>query len=190
MGVVGGGQFQGADGLISVKDLPEKIEEYFQKCKPKYLLDGNGKELLDGDKPVFTMNAPSINGLCRFLGYSSVSYMNNVMRHPDSPRAQILQKAITRIAEWHESRLADKNAQGSIFWLKQAQKEIFGDSPQTHVIASAGLTLSDKELENFKNNISAILGTDNIVNVLMQDESDEVEREESEAEQGDASDEE
>lgn len=120
-------------------ELRKKVEEYFELCKPRYLIDIDGKVLLDGDKAVFTFNAPSLNGLCRYLGFMGVNYMNKTLKH-DTFRSEVLIEAKCRIAEWHESRLADKNSYGSQFWLKCAQPEIFGDKPQTHIVTKGSLT--------------------------------------------------
>jgi hypothetical protein len=155
-----GGSKRGANGKHKIEDLPALIESYFESCKPKAVLDENGDRIWETkDKVRYTMNIPTVNGLCRFLGYRSVSYMNTVMRHPNSPRAKILQDAWNRIAEFHESRLADADNRGSMFWLQHAQKELWGNEVNvtgTVVTGSVKLTASEEEL--FRKNLKLFMG--------------------------------
>jgi hypothetical protein len=168
-----GGSKRGANGLIKIEELPDRIEEYFESCKPRAILDENGEKIWETkDKVRYTMNIPTINGLCRFLGYKSVSYMNTVMRHPNSPRAKILQDAWNRIAEFHESRLADGDNKGSMFWLQHAQKEIWGNEVSvTGTVVTGSVNLSASEEELFKKNLKLFMG--NIANEQLDDEDDE-----------------
>jgi len=120
-------------GKYTIDELREKVEEYFEKCKPRVVTDENGNPIYENPHRVaWTNNCPTINGLCRFLGYFGPVYMNRLLKH-NSPRAAIMRDAILRIAEWHESRLGDRNNAGSIFWLSHAQRDVWGDDREVRV---------------------------------------------------------
>jgi hypothetical protein len=154
----------------SLDELQAKIDEYFEMCKPKYVYDEKGQLIpLGKDQYMFTMNTPSINGLCRYLGYRVVgnySYIRDLLsasragRKTDKRRIEIFQMAIQRIAEWHESRLVDRNNNGSIFWLKHAQSEIWGEDKVqitgNLATVNASVSLTPEEEVRFKEHISAI----------------------------------
>ena len=52
--------------------LEEAIQEYFNKCKPEYVLDEEGKVMLSAKgTPVVKYNPPTVTGLALALGFNS-----------------------------------------------------------------------------------------------------------------------
>jgi len=106
--------------IKSAEEMQEKINEYFDLCKPEYLKDENNKIVVKGGKPiVLSSNKPHIAGLAYHLGYKS---RQSIYDNADKPEFEYI---IARAKLWIECELLtnsmDENIPQAvaIFLLKQ-----------------------------------------------------------------------
>ena len=105
----------------SKEDLNKKIDEYFSQCKPEYLLDDDGIQVLtDKGVPIrININAPSLSGLALYLGFASRQsiYDNEKLEE----FSYIYKKARTKVEEWIYQHSLDGSVPPAvgIFILKQ-----------------------------------------------------------------------
>lgn len=94
--------------------LEQKIEEYFESCKPvEYLLDPTS---LISPKAWTPGDTITISGLALYLGFESRQSFYDYEKHEEY--SYIIKKARFRVECSYEKRLDSKNPTGAIFALK------------------------------------------------------------------------
>jgi len=101
--------------------LADKIDQYFNTCKPEVLTytneDGELVPVTDKGKPVTIDKHPTVAGLTLYLGYASPQSLYDIKAKGDG-FAYIVIAALTHIQEAHENNLFNPSCTGSQFWLK------------------------------------------------------------------------
>lgn len=103
----------------SVKQMEKAIEQYFQDCLGKPLMDDDGNVLTNKKgKPILIgARAPTVTGLALALGFTSRQALLNYQAKKEFVDA--ITRAKTRCEEYAESRLYDRDgARGAEFSLK------------------------------------------------------------------------
>lgn len=102
----------------SVKKMQQAIDEYFNSCESRPLLDENGNVLTDKKgNPVFTPGRPpTVTGLALALGFTNRQSLLNYEEKEEF--FDTITRAKTRIEMYAEERLFDKDgANGAKFSL-------------------------------------------------------------------------
>lgn len=103
----------------SAEEIQEKIDQYFEECKGKPLLDACGKQIYNklgypviiGDKP------PTITGLALALGFTSRQALLNYQGKKEF--VDTITRAKARVEQYTEERLFDKEgSSGAQFSLR------------------------------------------------------------------------
>ena len=103
----------------SAEEIQEKIDQYFEECKGKPLLDAGGKQIYNklgypviiGDKP------PTITGLALALGFTSRQALLNYQGKKEF--VDTITRAKARVEQYTEERLFDKEgSSGAQFSLR------------------------------------------------------------------------
>ena len=114
----------GKPPLFTPEELSNKIDEYWEKEKPKEVFIGFAK----GVKITETRQVYTLSGLAYFCGFADRCSMYDLEKIPEY--SHIIKRARTRIEISHEQNLQDKNCTGSIFWLKCSNWRESGDNNQ------------------------------------------------------------
>lgn len=102
----------------SVKAMQIKIDEYFNSCESRPLLDENGNVLTDKKgNPVFSPGRPpTVTGLALALGFTNRQSLLNYQEKDEF--FDTITRAKTKIEQYAEERLFDKDgANGAKFSL-------------------------------------------------------------------------
>lgn len=102
----------------SVKKMQEKIDEYFESCESRPLLDGKGHVLTDKKgNPIFTPGRPpTVTGLALALGFTNRQSLLNYQERDEF--FDTITRAKAKIEQYAEERLFDKDgANGAKFSL-------------------------------------------------------------------------
>lgn len=93
----------------SVKQLEAKIEEYFESCKGRKMIDEEtGKPLIYKGFPVYEdQRPPTVTGLALALGFATRSSLMDYQGKPQFEDAIL--RAKSRIEQYTEERLFDKD---------------------------------------------------------------------------------
>jgi hypothetical protein len=127
------------------------IDQYFDKCKPSYEKDGDGKVLVNSKTgiPLCKTNPPTITGLALYLGFSSRQSMYDYESKEEY--SYTIKRARLRCENWLEENLLSGNIQAAagIFALKN-----YGWRDQQNIeIESPDFTDATKSLTELFNKI-------------------------------------
>lgn len=103
----------------SAKQMQKAIDQYFQECQGKPLLDDEGNVLTDkrGNPVMIGARAPTVTGLALALGFNSRQALLNYQARKEFN--DTITRAKTRCEEYAESRLYTRDgARGAEFSLK------------------------------------------------------------------------
>ena len=103
----------------SVKQMQKAIDQYFEDCQGKPLLDAEGNVLTDkrGNPIMIGARAPTVTGLALALGFTSRQALLNYQAKKEFVDA--ITRAKTRCEEYAESRLYTRDgARGAEFSLR------------------------------------------------------------------------
>lgn len=103
----------------SAKQMQKAIDQYFQECQGKPLLDEEGNVLTDkrGNPVMIGARAPTVTGLALALGFNSRQALLNYQARKEFN--DTITRAKTRCEEYAESRLYTRDgARGAEFSLK------------------------------------------------------------------------
>ena len=118
-------------------ELGNKIDEYFDQCKPVYLKDEEGHVITDkkGGYVLTNLNAPSLSGLALYLGYASRQSIYD--NEKNDKFSYIIKRARSRVEEWIYQHSLDASVPAAvgIFILKQ-----FGYTDKQEIEHSGGMT--------------------------------------------------
>ena len=120
----------------TVDELQAAIDQYFEDCKGKPLLDDDGSAITDkhGNPIIVDVKPPTVTGLALALGLSSRQALINYQGKKQFN--DTIMRAKARCEEYAESRLYDRDgANGAQFSLKynfrwDAQKEAKSEGVQ------------------------------------------------------------
>lgn len=125
----------------TVEEMEEAIDAYFEKCAGRFLTNAKGEQLYDkyGLPIIVQVTPPTTTGLALALGFDSRTSLFNYKRYGDSedsgddsvsedernekrnkekPYLNTITRALSRIEEYTEGRLYDKEgANGAKFSL-------------------------------------------------------------------------
>lgn len=96
----------------TVEEMQVKIDEYFEECNGKPLLDDNGKIMLDkwGTPIILNARPLTITGLAYHLGFTSRQALINYKNKPEFVDA--IMRARFKIETYANERLYDKDGLG------------------------------------------------------------------------------
>ena len=118
--------------------MENKINEYFDNCKPEYLKDEDGEYVISSKGlTLLNLNSPSLSGLALHLGHAS---RQSIYDNEDKELfSYILKKARTRVEEWvYQNAMSGSiHAAVGIFILKQ-----FGYTDKQEVEHSGAFNVS------------------------------------------------
>lgn len=101
----------------TVEEMQKKIDEYFDACEPKMLLDDDGQPVLHKGEPIMYGGRPlTVTGLALALGFTSRQALLNYQEKEEFVDA--IMRAKSRVECYVEERLFDKDgANGAKFSL-------------------------------------------------------------------------
>lgn len=86
----------------TAEEMQKGIDEYFEKCQPKYATDAEGNVLKDNrGNPITELNPPTITGLALHLGFCNRSAMYDYEARGEFCHA--VKTARTRCEQWVEN---------------------------------------------------------------------------------------
>lgn len=103
----------------SVKQMQQKIDEYFAKCEGEILCDANGDPVINkhGEAVIVGRKPLTMSGLANALGFQSRQSLINY-EHKDEKFMDAIMRARARVEQYTEEALFDKNsANGAKFSL-------------------------------------------------------------------------
>ena len=113
--------------------MQEKIDEYFNSCRPQPILGEDGEVLVDkhGNALFLPARPPTITGLALALGFSS---RQSLLNYQDKDEfMDTVTRAKARVEQYTEERLFDSSgANGAKFslannfkgWTEKSQKDV------------------------------------------------------------------
>ena len=103
----------------TVKEIDDKVEQYFEACKGKVLKDVDGNPVLNkyGLPVIIDASPPTVTGLALALGFTSRRQMLEYQAKPGFHNT--ITRAKSKVEEYAESRLFDREgANGAQFSLR------------------------------------------------------------------------
>lgn len=108
-----------APKYTSVKEVEDKIAQYFEKCKGYPLTDDEGKQVYNKfGQPIFVdVHPPTVTGLALALGFTSRQALLNYQAKPQF--VDTITRAKARVEQYAEERLFDRDgSNGAQFSLR------------------------------------------------------------------------
>lgn len=124
----------------TVEEMQEKIDQYFEACEGKLMLDEDGEPTLDkyGNEIYIGRKPPTVTGLALALGFNTRQALLNYQAK--KAFVDTVTRAKSRIEEYAEMRLFDRDGvNGAKFSLTYNFKGWQGN---------AGTTEQDQKIEN------------------------------------------
>lgn len=137
------------------EEMQAKIDEYFARCKPSFLMIDGEPALDNNGNPVVKENPPTVVGLALFLGFESRQSLYAYAKKPDF--SYIIKTAVSRMEEYAERALFEKaKPTGSIFWLKN-HGWTAEENRTVAVSQKSASSLVSFSLNELKNNYTSLL---------------------------------
>jgi hypothetical protein len=138
------------------EEMQQIIDAYFDKCKPDYEKDNEGKILVTTKGiPIIKLNPPTITGLALALGFVSRQSMYDYEKNEEF--TYTIKNARLRCENWVENNLLSGNIApaSGIFALKNyGWRDNFGitnsEGGELNTIKIFMNSLSDEDMEKFR----------------------------------------
>lgn len=136
----------------SPEDVQKMIDAYFDR-KPKKIIDEDGDRVGAWD-----MKPPTRTGLIR----ETLGNRNWQEYIKDENYKDIMEDGLSRVEEWHESRLSQSSCTGSIFYLKNFGKgwrDDIGIGLDAKPVQVVAMSLDKENEDLYKKNLEVFFGS-------------------------------